>query len=141
MTPEAIRLLAGLVVMAAACGIAYRIGDRPVRLTAGLIAASWIIAFAGQRLTGMLVEPLLASELVAGIGLLFLAASFSADWLWAEVGIEVLLLCMHAWFYGNDEATTRGEIIANNVLASTSLLVLVGAAARSRRVLADDGEG
>ena len=137
MTPDNVRLIVGLTIMAAACLTAYRIGDEPVRLAAALVMASWVVAFAGQQLTGLRTEPVMASEVVAGIGFLFLAGSYSAFWLWVEVGLEAAVLFMHAWYYGYGEATPAAQIIANNLVTVAALIVLVWAAVRSRRTMTE----
>ena len=139
MTPDSMRLIVGLVIMAVACLAAYRIGDEAVRLAAALVVASWVVAFVGQQITGLRAEPVIASEVVAGIGFLYLAGSYSLGWLWVEVALDAVLLLIHAWYYGNGETPPPAQVIGNNLLAVVALAVLVGAAVRSRRTSGDSG--
>ena len=76
---------------------------------------------------------MVCGDVICGLGLLLLAASFNAGWLWAMTGIEAMLFLVHAWFYGFGETPSATLILANNLLATVSLIVLVIGAVRSRK--------
>ena len=133
MTAEHLRLLIGFALMAMACSLSLAIGDRPIRMAAVLVAACWIIAFVGRQTTSMVAEPAIASEVICGLGLLYLASTYNTSWLWLMVGIEAILLCFHAWYFGTSETPPPAQIMGNNVLATADLIVLVAAAVHSRR--------
>ncbi len=133
MTPLPPRILVGCGVAAVACLTAFRVGDRPARMAAGLVAACLGLTTFAEWITDLRAEPVVCGDIVCGLGLLLLASSFNAAWLWTMTGIEAALFMLHAWFYGFSETPSAKLVIANNLLATLGLIVLVIGAVRSRK--------
>ena len=125
--------------MAAGCLTAFRVGNRVVRMTAVLGIICWSLATLAEWATGLRAEPVIVADIVFGIGLLLLAASFNSRWLWIMTLIQAVLLTVHAWFYGVSETPGAKLVVANNLLSTASLVVLVVAAFRSRQQVAIPG--
>ena len=132
MTSAFPRLVLGVVLMGGACLIALRYGDRTTRMAAVLIGACWTLTTAAQVATGLRAEPVIVGDIVCGLGLLGLAASFNTGWLWFMTLIEAAMFVLHAWFYGASERPGEGWIWFNNGLATVVLATLVWAALRPR---------
>ncbi len=130
------RLLVGLVLMGAACLTGLRWGGGPVRLASAIIALAWTLTTIGELATGRSAEPVIIGDVVGGMGLLVLAASFPTKWLWTMTLIEAALFLLHAWFYGVSDMPGGVLIAANNALAASILVVLVVAALQDRRARA-----
>ncbi len=130
------RLLVGLLLMTAACLTALRWGARPVRLAAMVIGVAWALTTVGELATGLRAEAVILGDIAGGLGLLVLAASFHTRWLWAMTLIEAALFMLHAWFYAVADAPGVTLVVANNVLATLGLVVLVGAALQDLRTRA-----
>jgi hypothetical protein len=128
-----LRLLTGFVLMGLACAFAYRRGDRTVRLTAQVVGTFWTVALAAQLVTGRTVEPAIAADVACGLFMLRLAWTDGRGWIWALIGIESVLLVIHALLYRSQQPPTGPEILANNALVTLALIVLVWAARRHPR--------
>jgi hypothetical protein len=128
-----LRLLTGLVLMGLACGFAYRRGDRTVRRTAMVLAVCWTLAFAAQLVTGLTIEPAIGADVACGLFMLWLAWTDARGWVWTMIGLESVLLVMHALPYRAQQPPTGPQILANNALATLALIVLAWAALRHPR--------
>jgi peptidoglycan/LPS O-acetylase OafA/YrhL len=128
-----LRLLLGLVLMAAACWFAYRRGDRTVRRAAKVIAVCWTLSLAAQLVTGHTVEPAIGADIVCGLFMLRLAWTDARGWIWAIIGIESVLFVTHALLYRSQQPPTGPQILANNALVTLALIVLALAALRHPR--------
>ena len=135
-----LRLLTGFVLMALACGFAYRRGGRTVRRTAKVIAACWTLSLAAQFVTGRTVEPAIAADVVCGLFMLRLAWTDGRGWIWTIIGIESVLFVIHALLYRSQQPPTGPQILVNNALVTLALIVLVWAARRHPREI-ESGTG
>ena len=130
MTLALSRIVTGVALMVLGCAPAAILGNRPVRLATAIIAACWALVAAAQVATGLIVEPVMVGEIVSGLGLLAVAMSFDAKWLWVEIAIEAALLLLHAWFYEQGEVPSANFVTFSNLLTTVGLGVLVAAAIR-----------
>jgi hypothetical protein len=129
MSPALVRALIGLVVMLAACGFTFCVGNRTMRQVAVLIFVCWAAAVLAEFALGPRIKMLLAANLVNSFGLLVIATMDGAGWLLVMISIQAALFLLHALTMALDRAPERIEVIGNNVLVTLGLLVMVGAAA------------
>ena len=128
-----VRLLVGFVLMAAACGFAYRRGDRTVRRAAVVLAACWTLSLAAQLITGHTVEPAIGADIACGLFMLRLAWTDGRGWIWFIIGLESVLFVTHALLYRAQQPPTGAQILFNNALVTLALIALVWAARRYPR--------
>jgi peptidoglycan/LPS O-acetylase OafA/YrhL len=132
MTPVPLRIPIGVVLMAAACITAYRIGDQTVRRVAVLIAGCWTAAAVAQVLSGQLMGPVIVADIVCGLVILRWAWREEKTWLWLLAGLESGLFLLHAVLFQTPGAPTPPEVIGNNILSTLGLLILLFAALHNR---------
>lgn len=127
------RLAVGVVLMAVVCLTAWRLGDRPVRLAALVIAVAWTVGTAGQIVFRRQAEPILVGDVVAAAGLLRLAWSYHRRWLWIAICIQAAIFFVHAAYYPPPAVLPVAERWANNALNTAGLGVILAAAMMSWR--------
>ena len=128
MASSYLRLAIGVVLMAAVCLTAWRIGDRPVRLPALIVAAAWAVATAGEVLIQRQAEPVIHGDAIAALGMLRLAWTYHRRWLWLAICIEAALFFLHAIYYLPPALIPLRERLANNALNTAGLAVILAAA-------------
>jgi hypothetical protein len=127
------RILIGLALMAVVCAAAFAIGDRPVRRMSLLIGFAWMASVLVQLATEHLAEPAIAADGICALVTLYWAWTGARLWLWGMVGLQSCLLVLHALFYTVAWRATPMEALANNVLATAALVLLLAAGVLSRR--------
>ena len=137
MPPHFTRILIGFALMAVLCSAAFALGDRPVRKMALLIGFAWAASVLTQLATGHLPEPAIAADVVCALVTLAWAWRGERRWLWGMVGIESCLLLLHALLFTVGWQATPMEALANNILTTGALVLLLIAAVLARRGRAD----
>jgi hypothetical protein len=92
----------------------------------------WAGAVALEFAIGPHIAIIIAANVVAGIGLLIVAAIDGARWLFVMIALEAAMLVLHALTVTLDRPPGPIEVIGNNVLVTLGLLVMVGAAVAHR---------
>jgi hypothetical protein len=111
--------------MGASCFIALRLGDRPERRTAMLVAICWSLTTVAEVATGRQAEPVIIGDAVAGVGLLWLAWRYNKGFLWVMIALEATLFFLHALLDEAGLPPNRMQTTGNNLLATGALAALV----------------
>jgi hypothetical protein len=134
LTSTDLRLLVGCAIMAAVCITAWRLGDRPQRGIAAVIAICWVLTTVAEFATGRTAEPVMVGDAVFGIGLLWFVWRYNTVWLWIMIGMEAALFFLHATIYQVGRPPNPLQTVGNNLLATLGLVVLLGAVLRGHFV-------
>ena len=118
-------VLTGLCVMAIASLIVFWRGGRLERWVMTFVVACWAGAAIAQFATGSPVIPVIVSDLIFAIGLLVLVLRRHLPWLYLLFGIEALRLLLHAAAFELGMGPAPAYRLANNVLSTVGLIVLV----------------
>lgn len=130
MSSTELRLLVGCTIMAAVCITAWRLGDRPQRSIAVVVALCWVLTTVVEFVTHRQAEPVMLGDATFGIALLWFVWRYNTGWLWMMIGLEAALFFLHAAVYQAGRPPNPIQAIGNNVLATLGLVVLLGAVLR-----------
>lgn len=121
-----IRILIGFGLMAVVCMTAVSVGNRALRRAAILVAGCWALATLIELGFGHRTEAVIAGDSLCGLGLLFLAATETAWWVWILLLVQSALFLMHALLYKLDQPPTTLYVVANNSLNTLGLAIVFG---------------
>lgn len=113
-------------------------GTRRQKTAMTAVAVCWIAATLGQVATGHLTAPLIASDVMFSLWLLWFAWRGSAWWVWLILALQAARLMLHALVYGASVGVPYAAIY--DTLSLAGLTVLALAAVRdARRAKAESG--
>ncbi len=120
--------------MAAVCITAWRLGDRPQRSIAVVVALCWVLTTVAEFATGRQAEPVMMGDAIFGVGLLWFVWRYNTGWLWMMIGVEAALFFLHAAVYQAGRPPNPFQALGNNILATLGLVVLLTAVLRGHFV-------
>ena len=121
----------GLLFLAAAVIVVFRLGSAEHRFVMTAVLVCWLASVVGQVLTGHLTGPIIAADAIFAIGLIWYAWKTPSWWVWALFAVEALRLLLHASQFQVQHWLPYSRL--NNTLSVAGLLVLVIAAWRHAR--------
>jgi hypothetical protein len=132
MTLAEVRILSGMAWAVGACVATIRIGDKPERRVAILMAADWVVTTAVQFLSGLMYEPVIIAHFAFGAVLLWFAARYNKAWLWVMTLIAAILFFMHALLYRPSHPVGLLHLVVGDAVAWGAPLFLLIVALRNR---------
>jgi hypothetical protein len=91
----------GWPALVAVCSLAWWKGDRPSRLSGGILMIgaliAWLINFQFGRVAGAV--PMLLSEGLMAMGFLFVAVRYASLWLGAVMVLQGIQFSLHAYYF------------------------------------------
>lgn len=126
-------VLIGLCVLAATSLVVFWRGGRLERFGMTLTVFCWAAAAIGQLATGQAVIPVILADVVLASALLVMVLRHHLVWLYLLFGVEAFRLLLHAAAFEFGMGPAPVYRLANNVLSTAGLLVLVAAAVWPRR--------
>ncbi len=133
-----VHVLPGLVGLVIAAVVVLWLGSRDQKAVMTAVLACWLAATAGQVLTGKLIAPLIAGDVVFALWLVWFVWRRPAWWAWALFGIEGARLLLHATQFG--EPWLPYKTLNNSLSLAALFLLALAAVLHARRPRAAEPE-
>lgn len=128
-------ILVGLCVMAVCAAVVIWRGGPLERLVMAAAAICWVGSSVGQFVADDPVTPIVIADVAFSGFLLVLIFRRHRGWLYGVFALEAARLVLHAMAYEHQVDPSAVYRLANNVLSSLALLVIVVASLGRRRGL------